>query len=123
MQQRLFDVSYITCCKDFVDFKIELFIKTDSFELTSIDCDWTREYQIHVDSHNYFVCRGVMYLNDSGNMFDSSGDDESIKLVKDYAFGSSLCFTQTRTLHRFCIHCQDVFLMFHTLSNDVFSSP
>ena len=46
MQQSPFHATYIVCCKNFVDFQIELFIKTDSFELTSIDCDWTREYQI-----------------------------------------------------------------------------
>ena len=47
-------------------------------------------------------------------MFDS-GDDENVKLVKDYFVSSSLCFTQMRTLRRFCIRCQDVFLM-HSVS-------
>ena len=127
VQQIPFHVTYMACCKNFVDFQIELFIKTDSFELTSINCDWTREYQIQVDSDDDFVFREDMYLNDSDNMFDSSDDDENVKLVKDYVFSSSLCFTQMRTLHRFCIRCQDVFLMYFvskllTISNDVFSS-
>ena len=55
VQQSPFHVTYIACCKDFVDFQIDLFIKTDSFELTSIDCDWTTEYQIQVDSNDGFV--------------------------------------------------------------------
>ena len=42
MHQSPFHVSYVACCKDFVYFQIELFIETDSFELTFIDCDWTR---------------------------------------------------------------------------------
>ena len=42
MEQSPFHVTYIACCKDFVDFQIDLFIKTDSFELISVDCDWTR---------------------------------------------------------------------------------
>ena len=87
-----------------------MFIKTDSFELTSIDCDWTREYQIKVDSDDNFVYLD-MYLNNSDSMFDSSDHDENVKLVKDYGFSSPLSFTQMRILPRFCIHCQDVFLM------------
>ena len=68
-----------------------------------------------------------MYLNDSDDMFDSSDDDEKVTLVKDYVFSSSLSSTQMRTLRRFCICCQDVFLMYfvsklHTISNDVFFS-
>ena len=42
MEQSPFHVTYIACCKDFVDFQIELFIKTDSLEPISVDCDWTR---------------------------------------------------------------------------------
>ena len=34
MCQSSFHVSYVAACKDFVDFQIELFIKTDLFELT-----------------------------------------------------------------------------------------
>ena len=126
VQRSLFNVTYIACCKDFVDFQIELFIKTDSFELISIDCDWTREYQIQVDRDDDFAYRENMYLNDSDDLFDSSDGDKNVKLVKDCVFSSSLCFTQMRTLRMFCIHCQDVLLMnfvskLHTLSNDVFS--
>lgn len=47
-----FHTTYIACCKDFVDFQIELFIETDSFGMTSIDCDGTREYQIQ-DNGDY----------------------------------------------------------------------
>ena len=35
--QSLFHVSYAACCKDFVDFQIDLFIKTDSPLLRSRD--------------------------------------------------------------------------------------
>ena len=104
VQQSPFHVTYITSCKDFVDFQIELFIKTDLFELTLIDCDWTWEYQIEVDSDDDLVYREDLYLNDIDNMFDSS-DDENAKLAKDYAFHSSIYFTQMRTFRGFCIPC------------------
>ena len=127
VQQSLFNVTYIACCKDFVDFQIKLFIKTDSFQLPSIDCDWARECQIQVDRDDDFAYRENMYLNDSDDLFDSSDVDKNVKLVKDCVFSSCLCFTQMRILRRFCIHCQDVLLNYfvsklHTLSNDVFSS-
>ena len=96
MQQSLFHATYIARCRDFVDFQIELFIKTDLFELTSIDCNCTREYQIQDDDDDVvdFLCR-YMYLSDSDIIFDSCDDDENVKLVKGYAFSSSLCFTKS----------------------------
>ena len=126
VQQIPFHITYRAYYKDFVDFQIELIIKTNSFELTSIDCDWTREYQIQLDRDDDFAYRENMYLNDSDDLFDSSDGDKNVKLVKDCVFSSSLCFTQIRTLRTFCIRCQDVLLMnfvskLHTLSNDVFS--
>ena len=127
MQQSLFHVTYIARCRDFVDFQIQLFIKTHLFQLTYIDCDWTREYQIQDNDDDVVdLLYGDMLLSDSDNIFDSSDKDENVKLVKDYASSSSLCFTQMRSLRRFCICCRDVFLMYfvsklHTISNDVFS--
>ena len=37
-------VTYIGCCKKFVDFKIDLFVKAEPFPLRTIDCNysWTR---------------------------------------------------------------------------------
>ena len=127
-QQSPYHTTYIGRCKDFVDFQIGLFIKTDLFELIYIDCNWTREYQIQDDSDDDdevdFVYTDV-YLSDSDNMFDSS-DDKNVELVKGQAFSSSICFTQMRSLDRFCACCQEVFLMYfisklHHFSNDVFS--
>ena len=125
MQQSLFHVTYIARCRDFVDFQIQLFIKTHLFQLIYIDCNWTREYQIQDDDDDVvdFLYRDML-LSDSENIFDSSDKYENVKLVKDYASSSSLCFTQMRFLRRFC--CRDVFLMYfvsklHTISNDVFS--
>ena len=61
VKQSPFHVIYIAFCKDFVDFQIELLIETDSFELTSIDCDCTTEYQIQVDSDDDFVYKEDVY--------------------------------------------------------------
>ena len=86
MQQSLFHVPYIARCKDFVDFQIPLFIKTHLFEMTPIDCDWTREYQIQDDDDDVvdFLYRD-MFLSNRDDIFDSSDDGENVKLVKDYA--------------------------------------
>ena len=37
-RQSLFHVSYAACYKDFADFQIDFFIKTDSFPLRPLDC-------------------------------------------------------------------------------------
>ena len=39
-----FHVTYIACCKKFVDFQIDLFVKTDSFPLGTVDSrySWAR---------------------------------------------------------------------------------
>ena len=124
MQRSPFHVTYIVRCKDFVDFKIDLFKET-SFRLTSIDCENTNEQQQDVD----LDYEEDMYLSDyndvDSDVFDSSCDDEKIELVKSRAFSSFLCFTQMRSLRRFCARCQEIFLMYfvsnlHHFSNDVF---
>ena len=130
MRRSSFQVSYVACGKDFGDFQIELFIEIDSFELTSIDSDWTREYQIQQDGNDDddidFVYRD-MYLSDSDDMFEGS-QDSNFELVKNYVLSSSsLCFTQMRSFRMFCTCCRDVFLMYfvsklHTISSDVFFS-
>ena len=80
VQQSLFHVTYIACYKDFLAFQIELFIKTDYFELTLTVFDWTREYQIQVDCDDDFVYKEDIYLNNSDDIFDSSEDDENVKV-------------------------------------------
>ena len=111
--QSPFYVTYMGCCKDFVDFQIDLFNETSSFCLRSIDCENTNEQQQDVN----FDYEGDMYLIDyndvDSDVFDSSSDDDVyVKLVKGHAFSSSLCFTQMRPLCRFSSCCQEVFLMY-----------
>ena len=125
-RQTLFHVSYVACCKDFVDFQIDLFIETDSFPLRSIDCgnSWVRQQQeVDLDYRD-------MYWSNSDNsgVFDSS-DDDNVELVKGHAFSSSFCYSKMQsnlTFSRFCACCQQVFVMYfvrklHLISNDVFS--
>ena len=111
VQQSPFHITYLACCKDFVDFQIELFIKIDSFKLRSVDCDWTRKYQIQDNDDGVNFVYRDMYLSDSDGMFDSS-DDDNVELVKKYVFSSSLCFTEMRSFSRICVCCRDVFLMY-----------
>ena len=37
----LFHVTYVASCKNFVDFQIDLFVKTDSFPLRTVDCRYS----------------------------------------------------------------------------------
>ena len=83
----------MACCKDFVNFQIDLFIKTSSFRLRSIDCGNTNKQQdVNFDFEE------DMYLSDyndiDSDVFDScSDDDDNVKLVKGHAFSSSLLYT------------------------------
>ena len=83
-QQSSFHTTYVACCKNFVNFQFELFIETDSFKLRSIDCNWTREYQIQDDDDRVDYVYRDMYLSDSDDMFDSS-DDDNVELVMPLA--------------------------------------
>ena len=40
----LFHETYVACCNNFVGFQIDLFVKTDSFPLRTVDCrySWAR---------------------------------------------------------------------------------
>ena len=42
----LIQVTYLACCKNFVDFQIDLSVKTESFPLRTIDCrySWTSDF-------------------------------------------------------------------------------
>ena len=114
----------MACCKNFVDFQDDLFNETSSFRLRSIDCENTKGQQQDYEED--------MHLSDyndiDSDVFDSSSDDDNnVELVKGHAFSSSLCFTQMRSLHRFCACYQEVFLIYfvsklHNISNNVFSS-
>ena len=124
-QQSPFHMTCIACCKDFLDFQINLFNET-SFQLRSIDCKNTNEQQQDVD----FDYEEIMHLaRDHGidsDRFDSE-DDDNIELVKRHAFSCSLCFTQLRSIRRFYACGQEVFLTYfvgklHHFSDDVLSS-
>ena len=110
-------------CKDFVDFQIDLFIKTDSFLLRFIDCgnSWVRQQQ-DVDFYYRDIC------SSNSDVFDSS-DGDNVELIKGHVFSSSLCYTEMRSnliFDRFCECCQQVFLIYFVrklciVSNNVFS--
>ena len=80
-------------CKDFVDFQIDLFIKTSSFLLRSIDCENTNKQQdVNFDFEE------DMYLSDYNDIDSdvcdsSSDDDDNAEIVKGHAFSSSLLHT------------------------------
>ena len=49
-------VKFLACCKTFVEFQIDLFIKDSTFSLRKINCnfDWTRtDYENDVSGHDY----------------------------------------------------------------------
>ena len=46
-----FQVTYIACCKKFVDFQIDLFVKTESLPLKAIDCNYVWYRRDHEQWH------------------------------------------------------------------------
>ena len=124
--QSAYHVYYAACCKDFVHFQIDLFIKTDSFLLRSTNCrnSWVRQQQ-DVD----FDYKSMCWSNsDNSDVFDSS-DDNNVELLKSHAFSFSPCYTKMKSnlvFDRFCACCQQVSLIYiirkvHIILNDAFS--
>ena len=120
MRQSLFHVTYVACCKDIVDLQIDLFNETSS-RLRSIGCENTSKQHQDVD----FNYEEDTYLSDydvDSDVFDR-GDDDNVELVRGHAFSYSLFYTQMRSFRRFCVCCQEVFLMYfvsklHIISQD-----
>lgn len=79
-RQSLFHVSYAACYKDFADFQIDFFIKTDSFPLRPLDC-W-RSSRDRQQQNVDFDYRDMHWSNsdNSSCVFDSS--DDNVELVK-----------------------------------------
>ena len=104
---RLFCLIYIVCCKKFVDFQIHLFLKTDSFPLSTVYCRCScarRDVGFDYET-NIFL---EVYYNTDNN----SESDEQIN-----CFTSSVCFTEMRAnlmFERFFQSCQNAFLMYFT---------
>lgn len=108
-------VKFVVCCKNFVDFQIDLYVKTNSFPLKSVVCNynWARaEADDHVDFHycNIFV---ENYDNaDDDSDFNNSSSDNDADCRQTNCFVSSLCFCGMRTclkFTRFCLKCRDTF--------------
>ena len=73
----LFHETYVACCNKFVDFQIDLFVKTDLFPLRTVDCrySWAR-----VDAD--FDCRTddfleIYYNSDSDSNNDNDSDEQT----------------------------------------------
>ena len=91
-----------------------------------MNCENTNKQQEDIDFEYEEIMDLARNHDVDSNAFNSS-DDENVKLVKGHAFSSSLCFTQMRSLRKFCTCCQEVFQMYfvsklHHFSIDVFSS-
>lgn len=104
---RMLSVTFVACCKNFIDFQIDLFIKASLFPLKKIDCNypWARGI---ADFESSFL---EIYYNDSDNDESDNDDDNDQTNV----FTSSICFTKMRSnlkFTRFCAICKNVFMTF-----------
>ena len=112
---RSIQLSYIACCKKFVNFQIDLFVKTESFPLRTIDCRyrWTRaDVGFDYEDDNFIEIYYNSYDNDSNDSDDNDNNKQQTN-----PFASSACYTEMRSnlmFERFCLTCQDVFLVYFT---------
>ena len=118
----LFHETYVACCEKFADFQIDLFVKTDSFSLRTVECrySWARtdaDFDYRTDD---FL---EIYYNSDSDSDNDNGNDEQTN-----CFSSSVCYTEMRAnliFKRFCLSCQNTFLIYfirklHIISNDSF---
>ena len=93
MSQKL----YVACSKNVVDFKFDLFVKTEQFPLRTVDCrySWTRT-DVDLDY------RADDFLEIYNN-YDCENDTDGNKKIN--CFSSSICYTKMRAnlaFERFC---------------------
>ena len=114
----LFHETFVVCCKTFVDFQIDFFVKTDSFPLRTVKWrySWARaEADFNYRTNDFLE---IYYNSDNGNV-----SDEQTK-----CFSSSVCYTEMRgnlIFERFCLSCENTVLIYfvrklHIISNDSF---
>ena len=117
----LFHVTCIAFCKKFVDFQIDLFVKTYLFPLRTVYCrySWARtNIDFDYETDNFLE---VYYNTDNGSDSDSDSDEQT------NCFTSSVWYSKIRAnmmFERFCESCQNVFLVYfarklHVISNSI----
>ena len=84
-------VTFTACYKKFVDFQIDLFVKTDSFPLRTINCRYSvaRRDDTYFDYDDNFL---EIYYDNSDENDSNSNSKEQIN-----SFVSSVCYTEMRT--------------------------
>lgn len=76
LQESPFHLTFVGCCKKFVDFQIELFNAT-SFQLRSVNCEITREMEQEQQDVD-FDYEEEFYLSDYDTDNDSSNDSSDV---------------------------------------------
>ena len=124
-------VKFLACCKNFVDFQIDPFIKDGTFPLKKINCNYTwvrRDYDSDIDfaySNDPFE---IYYNNNNDNDDDSSDDDDEQTSIASNCFVSFVYYTEMRTnlkFETFCQSCKEIFKIYflpklHIFSNSYF---
>ena len=108
-------MTYIACCKKFVDFQIDLFIKIESFSLRTIDCRYNETWT-HVD-FDYDDDFLEIYYNSDDDSDNSDNSNNSSNNEQTNPFTPSVSYTEMRSnlkFERFYLTCQDVFNMYST---------
>ena len=107
--------------RSFFDFQVDLFVKTESFTLRTLNCghSWARtEVGLDYITDDFLV----MYYNpdsNDGSGNDSDSDDQS------NCFSSSLCYTEMKLnliFERFCLSCQNTLLIYFTRNVHIISN-
>ena len=99
---------FVVCCKAFVDFQIDLFVKKETFPLIKITCNYSLmddDYKIDFDYNEF------LHIN------CDSGSDDDCNTKQTNCFESSVCFSKkgyNLSFSRFCLRCKQVFLRYFT---------
>ena len=111
-------IKLVDCCKNFVNFQIDFYVKTDSFPLKSVVCNYTWA-RAEADDCADFDYRDIFvesyYNSDDDSDFNNSSTDDDDDHRQTNCFVSSLCFCKMRTclkFTRFCLKCRNSFLRF-----------
>ena len=106
-------IKFVECCKSFVGFQIDLFVKENSFTLRSVVCNyaWTR-CNIDDDGIDFdYKDKFMQTYCDS----DNNDNDEKSRGQQSNCFVSSVCLCEMRTnleFTRFCLKCKGTLLRY-----------
>ena len=107
-RSQFYPTKFVVCCKAFLDFQIDFFVKKETFRLRKVSCNYNLEndeFESDFDYDKIINCD-----SDDDNVCNNSKQTTS-------CFESSVCFSKNGynlSFGRFCLRCKQVFLRYFT---------